>query len=93
MLFARMKKFHKVFGKRVTNLGLVILVTVASLACQREVLEKSGTSLTARNDVVERERVSGVLGGTGTILTPSSRTAFNYVSKGRSIRYRHRQVA
>jgi hypothetical protein len=93
MLFARMKKFHKLLGKRVTKLGLVILVTVASLAGQREIIERSGASLTARTGVVERERVSGVLGGTVTILTLSSCASLNSVSERRAIRCGHQQVA
>jgi hypothetical protein len=87
-----MKKRHELLGEGIAGVGLVILVVVAALAGQREIIESCETPLTARENVVQREQLSGVLGGTPTIFTASPGASFDSSSKGNAIKRRHRRV-
>src|SRR6266404_1171061 len=88
-LFTRMKKLHLLFAERVTGSRFVIFMTVAALACQREIIKSGGPSLAAWDAVVEGEGVSGILCWTVTILTAAFCTSCNEVSKRSSIKCRH----
>src|SRR5882724_678196 len=86
-----MKQINKSIRNGIARLRLVILVVVASLTGESEVIQRRIAALTARDDMLKRKRLGGIPRGTLTILTPSLGTLFNGTTKFGPIGLTHRQ--
>jgi hypothetical protein len=89
-----MKERHDVATYRIASFGLGVLVVVASLTGQGQVVQLSLSALTLRNDVFDRKRLHGKARLAAAILTAAVGTLYN--SLFLSSRYsglRHTQVS
>jgi hypothetical protein len=88
---ARMEQINNLMRRRIGCLCLILVVVVASLTGLRRVIQRRMAASTARDDVIKRKRLAGILGRTLTLLTAALGTLFTVTTQYRPIGLTHPQ--